>query len=70
MAEIENLKKEKAHKEENVAKTIEALKDDAPRSFLAGFEPTLEQATIVHPTLYLSALNPGKTVVDGQLREE
>jgi len=30
----------------------------------------LEQATIVHPTLDLSALDLGKTVVDDQLKEE
>jgi len=70
LAEIENLKKEMAHKEENATKTIEALKDDVTQSFLAGFETALEQATVVHPTLDLSALDLGKTMVDGQLREE
>jgi len=31
-----------AHKEENATKTIKTLKDDATRSFLAGFETALE----------------------------
>jgi len=44
-----------AHKKENATKTIETLKDDATRSFLASFETTLEQATVVHPTLDLSS---------------
>lgn len=57
-----------AHKEEDSTKMIEALKDDATRSFLAGFETALEQAAIVYPTLDLSALNLEKTVVDDQLR--
>jgi len=58
------------HKEENCTKIIEALKDDATRSFLVAFETTLEQAIVVHPTLDLFALDLGKIVVDDQLREE
>jgi len=29
---------------------------------------SLEQAAVIHPTLDLSELDPGKTVVDDQLR--
>jgi len=54
MAEIENLK-EMAHKEDHATKKIESLKDDATWSFWAGFE---------------TALDPGKTMVNDQLREE
>jgi len=59
-----------AHKEEDSNNMIEFLKDDATQSFLDGFETALEQATVVHPTMDLSALDLGKTVVDGQLRED
>jgi len=70
LGEIENLKKEMSHKEKDSNKMIESLKDDVTRSFLAGFEIALEQATIVHLTMDLSTLDPGKTVVDDQLRED
>jgi len=59
-----------AHKEENATKAIEALKDNATQSLLAGFETALEQATVVLPTLDLSTLDLGKIVVSNQLREE
>jgi len=70
LVKIENLKKEMAHKEENATKKIESLKDDATRSFLVGFEMALEQATVVDPALDLSSLDPGKTMVGDQLREQ
>ncbi|KAK7335315.1 hypothetical protein VNO80_27093 [Phaseolus coccineus] len=64
LGEVENLKKEMAQKEENANKMVESLKDDATQAFLAGFEMALEKATVVYPTMDLSALDPGKTVVD------
>jgi len=33
-----------------------------------GFEAALEQAAVVHPSMDLSKLDLGKTMVDGQLR--
>ncbi|KAK7353766.1 hypothetical protein VNO80_19218 [Phaseolus coccineus] len=68
LGEIEDLKKEMTHKEENFTKMIESLKDDVTQSFLAGFETALEQAAVVHPTMDLFVLDPGKTVVDVQLK--
>jgi len=59
-----------AHKEEDSNKMNESFKDDVTRSFLAIFEIALEQGTVVHSTMDLSALDPGKTVVDGELRED
>jgi len=47
---------------------IESLKDDATRSFLVGFKTAMEQVTVVHPTMDLSVMDPGKTMVDDQLR--
>jgi len=35
-----------------------------------GFETAIEQASELHPEIDYSELSPGKTVVDGQLRDE
>jgi len=67
LSEIEGLKKEMALKEESSAKVIDSLKEDVTQSFLAGFKTTLEQAAIVQPTMDLSELDPGKTMVDDRL---
>jgi len=42
LGKIEGLKKEMALKEENSAKIIDSLKEDATQSFLASFETALE----------------------------
>ena len=67
MGEIEGLKKTIAFKEENSAKIINSLTEDATKSFLVGFEIALEQTTVVQHTMDLSKLDPGKTVVDDRL---
>jgi len=69
LGEIEGLKKEMALKEENSAKIIDSLNENATQSFLVGFQTALKQATIVQPTINLSELDPGKTVVDDKLVE-
>jgi len=43
---------------------------DVAQSYLVGFEATIEQARIVHPTLDFLELGPVKTMVDDQLRED
>jgi len=70
MFQIEGLEKEVSCQGETLTKAIESFKQDADQSHLIGFEATLEQATIVHPTLYFSELGSSKTMVDGQLRED
>jgi len=55
------------HKEDNSAKVIDSLKEDATQSFLTDFETTLEKAAVVQPTMDLSKLDPSKTMVDDKL---
>jgi len=54
-------------KEEEFSRSTDSFKEDATQSYLVGFEATLEQATIVHPTKDFSELDMGKNVVDGKL---
>jgi len=65
--EIEDLKKETTHKEEDFSKITDSFKEDATQSYLVGFEIALEQATVVHPTIDFSDLDSGKIVVDEKL---
>jgi len=65
-----DLKEELARKDEDFANTTEAFKLDAAQSYLVGFEATIEQASRLHPEIDYSELGPGKTVIDGQLRDE
>ena len=46
---------------------VNSLKDDATQSYLVRFKTTLEQATVVHPIVEVSELDPGKTIIDGKL---
>jgi len=62
------LKKKVTSRGEDLIKATESFKQDAAQSYLVRFEATLEQIVVVHPTLDLSELDPGKIVVDGQLR--
>jgi len=65
--EVEDLKKEVNRKEEDLAKATDSFKQDVAKSYLVGFEAALEQAAVVHPTIDLSTLDLGKTVVNGKL---
>ncbi|KAL9328128.1 hypothetical protein ACSQ67_003131 [Phaseolus vulgaris] len=53
--EIEDLKKEQSRKVEELSKAIDSFKEDATQSYLIGFEVTLEQAVVVHPTIDFSS---------------
>jgi len=46
------------------------FKLDTAQSYLVGFEAAIEQASGLHPEIDYSELDPCKTVVDGQLRDE
>jgi len=48
----------------------ESFKQDASQSYLIEFEAAIEQDSALHPNLDYSELGPGKTVVDGQLRDD
>jgi len=61
---------EVTRKEGEFSKMVDFLKDDAAQSFIVGFETTLEQATIVHPTVFFSELDPCKSIIDGKLVED
>ena len=69
-SEIDKLKGELVQKDEYLTKETEACKQDAAQSYLVGFEAAIEQASGLHPEIDYSQLNPGKTVVNGQLRDE
>jgi len=43
---------------------------DAAQSYLVEFEAAAKQASGLHPEIDYSRLGPGKTMVDGQLRDE
>ena len=68
MTEVDELKKELTHKGEDLIKATDSFKQDVAQSYLVGFKATLEQAAVIHPSMDLSELDSGKTVVDGQLR--
>ncbi|KAK7342268.1 hypothetical protein VNO80_25214 [Phaseolus coccineus] len=70
LAEVNKLKGELAQKDEDLAKTTKAFKLDAAQSYLVGFKAAIEQASAFHSELDYSELGPGKTMVDGQLRDD
>jgi len=69
LSEVKELN-EITRKEEELTKVIESFKQDAAQSYLVGFKAALEQVAVVHPSLDFWELDPGKTMVDGQLRKD
>ena len=67
---IRDREKDMARKEVDLSKMIDPLKDDVTQSYVVGFEATMEQAAIVHPSVDFSELSPCKAMVDGKLIEE
>ncbi|KAL9323963.1 hypothetical protein ACSQ67_008820 [Phaseolus vulgaris] len=50
-------------RENELSKTVDALHDMAS-SFIVGFEAAKDQTAVWHPSIYLSDINPCKTVVN------
>ena len=67
LVEVDKIKGELIRKDEDFVKATDFFKQDTAQSYLVGFEAALEQAATVHPSMDLSTLDPGKTVVDSQL---
>jgi len=57
-------------KDGDLAEATEAFKMDVAQSYLVGFEANITHASGLHSEIHYSQLGPGKTVVDGQLRDE
>jgi len=70
LAKVEKLGRELTRKDDVLAKASKSLKQDVAQSYLVGFEATIKQALALHPDLDFSDLGPGKTMVDGQLRDD
>jgi len=62
--------KESWLEDEELAKETEACKQDVAQAYLVGFEATIEHASGLYPDIDYSQLVLGKTVVDGQLKDE
>jgi len=70
LSTIKELEKEVTCRGEDLTKATESFTQDATQSYLVGSEAALEQAATVHPTLDSLELCRGKTMVDGQLKED
>ena len=70
LVEVNKLKEELAKKDEEFSKETEACKQDDAQAYLVGFEVAIEEASRLYPNIDYSQLDPDKTMVDGQLRDE
>ncbi|KAK7373457.1 hypothetical protein VNO80_06865 [Phaseolus coccineus] len=68
--EVDKLKRDLTLKDETLAKATNSFKEDVVQSCLVGFEAAVGQASAFHPTLDFTEHDLGKTLVDGQLRDD